>query len=87
MEPMEPLVIFVMGRTTYTDMRRMEALVAASGLDVTIVRPSGLFDADAVSDYRVELHDHGPGRPHLGRSAASARLLPCRGAELGHEHG
>ncbi|MGD8166691.1 NAD(P)-dependent oxidoreductase [Herbiconiux sp. P16] len=54
MEALKPLVIFVMGRTTYTDMRRMEELVAASGLDFTIVRPSGLFDADAVSDYRVE---------------------------------
>jgi nucleoside-diphosphate-sugar epimerase len=54
LEALKPLVIFVMGRTTYTDMRRMETLVAASGLDFTIVRPSGLFDADTVSDYRVE---------------------------------
>jgi len=54
MELLKPLVIFVMGRTTYTDMHRMENLVSASGLDFTIVRPSGLFDADAVSDYLVE---------------------------------
>jgi uncharacterized protein YbjT (DUF2867 family) len=46
-------VIGVLGRTVYADMRRMEALVRASDLDWTIVRPSGLFDADSVSDYRT----------------------------------
>ena len=32
------------GRTLYDDMERMEAVVAASGLDWTIVRPPGLTD-------------------------------------------
>lgn len=32
------------GRTVYDDMERMEARVAASGLDWTIVRPPGLTD-------------------------------------------
>ena len=45
LELLKPLVIFVWGRTTYADMRRMEGDVRVSGLDVTIVRPSGLFDA------------------------------------------
>jgi nucleoside-diphosphate-sugar epimerase len=53
LESLKPLVIFTMGRTTYVDMRRMELLVSASGLDWTIVRPSGLFNADTVSDYAV----------------------------------
>ena len=50
---LQPFVIGVLGRTVYQDMRRMEALVRASDIDWTIVRPSGLFDADAVSDYRA----------------------------------
>lgn len=53
LESLKPLVIFTMGRTTYVDMYRMESLVASSGLDWTIVRPSGLFDTDEVSDYLV----------------------------------
>jgi nucleoside-diphosphate-sugar epimerase len=50
---LQPFVIGVLGRTLYADMRRMEALVRASDLDWTIVRPSGLFDAEAVSEYRT----------------------------------
>ena len=57
LEVMKPLVIFGFGRSTYVDMLRMEKLVAASGLDWTIVRPSGLFGADTVSEYEVE-EDH-----------------------------
>jgi putative NADH-flavin reductase len=53
LESLKPLVIFTMGRTTYVDMRRMELLVSSSGLDFTIVRPSGLFNTDTVSDYAV----------------------------------
>ena len=49
----QPFVIGVLGRTVYADMRRMEELVRASPLDWTIVRPSGLFDAETVSDYRT----------------------------------
>ena len=41
------------GRTLYADMRRMEAIVRASDLRWTIVRPSALFSAEAVSSYRV----------------------------------
>jgi nucleoside-diphosphate-sugar epimerase len=50
---LQPFVIGVLGRTLYADMRRMEALMCASDIDWTILRPSGLFDADAVSDYRT----------------------------------
>ena len=49
----EPFIVNVVGRTVYTDMRRMEDAVRRSGLDWTIVRPAGLFDAAEVSDYRV----------------------------------
>jgi uncharacterized protein YbjT (DUF2867 family) len=57
LEALKPLVIYGFGRTTYIDMRRMEKLVTESGLDWTIVRPSGLFNTDVASDYSVE-QDH-----------------------------
>lgn len=50
---MQPLVTKTIGKTTYADMRVMERIVRESGLDWTIIRPSGLFDADKVTDYRV----------------------------------
>ncbi len=48
---LQPFIVNVMGRTVYADMRRMEDLVRASAVDWTILRPSGLFDADHVSAY------------------------------------
>jgi nucleoside-diphosphate-sugar epimerase len=47
----EPIVARVIGKTVYDDIRRMEALVRGSGLDWTIVRPSGLFDLSEVTNY------------------------------------
>lgn len=48
-----PYVTRVLGRTLYDDMRRMEELVRASGLDWTIVRPSGLYQLPSVTDYTM----------------------------------
>jgi nucleoside-diphosphate-sugar epimerase len=57
---LQPLVTATIGKTTYADMRRMEELLRASDLEWTIMRPSGLFDAPAVSSY--ELHvERAPG--------------------------
>jgi uncharacterized protein YbjT (DUF2867 family) len=50
---LEPFIERSIGRTVYEDMRRMEEIVRGSGHAWTIVRPAGLFDADAVSDYEV----------------------------------
>ena len=47
----EPIIIRTIGKTVYDDIRRMEALVRDSGLDWTIVRPSGLFDLPEATDY------------------------------------
>lgn len=47
-------------RTLYADMRRMEELLRGSDLDWTIVRPAGLFAAEAVTDYRCPT-GHEPG--------------------------
>jgi nucleoside-diphosphate-sugar epimerase len=50
---MQPYVVNKLGKTVYDDMRRMEAMLTDSELAWTIVRPSGLFEAPAVSTYRV----------------------------------
>jgi uncharacterized protein YbjT (DUF2867 family) len=56
----QPLVAATIGRSTYRDMRAMETLVRDSDLDWTIVRPSGLFDADEITGYRqTENHSDG----------------------------
>lgn len=47
----EPIITRTIGKTTYDDQRRMEASVRDSGLDWTVVRPSGLFDLPYVTDY------------------------------------
>jgi putative NADH-flavin reductase len=50
---MQPYVVNKLGKTLYDDMRRMEAIVTDSDLEWTIVRPSGLIEAPAVSAYSV----------------------------------
>src|SRR5215813_587120 len=50
---LQPLMISTIGRTTYADMARMEALVMNSDLEWVIVRPSGLFETPVVTKYRV----------------------------------
>ena len=68
---MQPYVVNKLGKTVYDDMRRMEALVSASDLAWTIVRPSGLFEAPAVSDYEVAID-------HIGyRFTARIDLADC----------
>jgi uncharacterized protein YbjT (DUF2867 family) len=68
---MQPYVVNRLGKTLYDDMRRMEAIVAASDLAWTIVRPSGLFEASAVSAYSVAID-------HIGhRFTARIDLADC----------
>lgn len=47
----QPVISRIFGKTLYADMRRMEDIVTASGLNWTIVRPSGLFDLPNVTEY------------------------------------
>lgn len=47
----EPLITRTIGKSTYDDQRRMEDIVTGSGLDWTVVRPSGLFDLPAPTNY------------------------------------
>lgn len=50
---LQPLITELLGKTLYEDMRRMESTVAASGLDWTIMRPSGLFETESITDYKM----------------------------------
>jgi uncharacterized protein YbjT (DUF2867 family) len=47
----EPVITRTIGKSTYDDQRRMEEIVRESGLDWTIVRPSGLFDLPQPTNY------------------------------------
>jgi uncharacterized protein YbjT (DUF2867 family) len=69
----QPFVVNVLGKTVYADMRRMEELIRNSKVDWTIVRPSGLFDTDFVSDYDLA-GDHIAGR-FTARSDLAAVML------------
>ncbi|OBC03238.1 NAD-dependent epimerase [Mycobacterium sp. 852013-50091_SCH5140682] len=53
----QPLISSVFGKTLYADMRRMEDIVTDSGLNWTIVRPSGLFDLPDVTEYLAGQRD------------------------------
>jgi putative NADH-flavin reductase len=69
----QPFVVNVLGKTVYEDMRRMEELIRNSEVDWTIVRPSGLFDMDFVSNYELA-EDHIAAR-FTARSDLAAAML------------
>jgi nucleoside-diphosphate-sugar epimerase len=71
---LQPYVTKRLGRTTYDDLRRMEAEVSASDVDWTILRASGLFDLPEVTDYSLT-EAHGPGRFTARVDLADAMLL------------
>ena len=75
---LQPYVVNGIGKTTYDDMRAMEATVRSSELDWTIVRPSGLFAAETVTEYRVS-SDHLSGR-YTSRADLADFLLRLAGA-------
>ena len=60
-----------MGRTQYDDMRRMEEIVTAADLDWTIMRPLGLADMDASTQWAIA-EDHIAGRQTARRDLAAA---------------
>ncbi|MFE7129909.1 NAD(P)-dependent oxidoreductase [Streptomyces sp. NPDC057638] len=51
-------VLLRLGRSLYEDAARMEERVRTSGLDWTIIRPAGLFDATTTTDYTVSTVRH-----------------------------
>jgi putative NADH-flavin reductase len=79
---LQPYVVNGIGKTTYDDMRRMEAVVTASDLDWTIVRPSGLFASTAVSEYRASASEHLSGRYTSRADLADFLLRLATGVEF-----
>lgn len=71
---LEPFIVGYVGRTVYEDMRRGEEVVSRSDCDWTVVRPAGLFDAPAVSHYRMAAGPRLPGR-FTSRSDLANALL------------
>jgi putative NADH-flavin reductase len=70
---MQPMVTRTIGKTTYADMRRMEAFLRQSSLDWTVMRPGGLFDAEQPSDY--ELAENRSERVFTSRADLAASML------------
>ncbi len=70
---MQPLVTATIGKTTYADMRKMEAHLRSSSLDWTVMRPSGLFDAPAVSTF--ELRENHADGVFTSRADLAASIL------------
>ncbi|WP_371500778.1 NAD(P)H-binding protein [Kitasatospora sp. NBC_00374] len=79
---MDPLVNRRLGRTLHEDMRRMESVIRASGVVWTIVRPSGLFDHPAPTDYQVA-EDRADGLFTARADLAAAMLAQLRDDRYG----
>lgn len=63
-------------KPVYDDLEAMERRVMASGIDWTIVRPSGLSDAPAGGEYRIALDGRIPRKlGRIGRADAGAVML------------
>jgi putative NADH-flavin reductase len=79
---LQPLVTATIGKTTYADMRAMEAILRHSNLAWTVVRSAGLFDADHVStNYKVS---DGPLDGVFTSRADLAALLLAQATDLSH---
>ncbi|KPM54058.1 NAD-dependent epimerase [Frankia sp. CcI49] len=74
---MQPLLTATMGRTTYRDMRAMEEFLRTSGLDWTVLRPGGLFDAPEPTAYELQ-EDHSD-RIFTSRADLAASMLALAG--------
>lgn len=78
---LKPAIAATIGRTTYADQRRMEAVVRSSGLDWTILRPSGLFETPSVTDYALtEGYTTGKFTSRTDLAACMLRLLGDEGS-------
>lgn len=72
----QPLMARTIGKSTYADLRAMEAILLASDLHWTVVRAAGLFDAGQVSSYQVS------DRPLDGLFTSRADLAACLLAQV-----
>jgi uncharacterized protein YbjT (DUF2867 family) len=79
----EPVMTKTLGKTVYDDVRRMETIVRDSGLDWTIVRPSGLFDLPYLTEYIAGEVD--PVGAYTSRADLADYLLSLAGHSGRHE--
>jgi uncharacterized protein YbjT (DUF2867 family) len=79
---MQPLVSKTIGKSTYADMRAMEAILRETNLAWTVIRSAGLFDADHVSTtYKVS---DGPLDGVFTSRADLAALLLAQATDTSH---
>jgi putative NADH-flavin reductase len=77
---LQPIVMSTIGKTTYADMKKMETLLRESDVNWTVVRPSGLFETLAVTEYRLA-------EDHIRRQFTSrADLADCMLQQLTTDH-
>ncbi|HXR64304.1 MAG TPA: SDR family oxidoreductase [Ktedonobacteraceae bacterium] len=77
---LQPIVMSTIGKTTYADMKQMEKLLRESDVNWTVVRPSGLFETPAVTEYRLA-------EDHIRRQFTSrADLADCMLQQLTTDH-
>lgn len=68
---LKPIILNGIGRTASMDVHQMETLVMNSQLDWTMIRPSGLFETEAISPYHMA-------EGHVrGRFTSRADLADC----------
>lgn len=72
----QPVMARTIGKSTYADLRAMEGILRASGVDWTVVRAAGLFDAGQVSSYQVS------DRPLDGLFTSRDDLATCLLAQI-----
>jgi uncharacterized protein YbjT (DUF2867 family) len=79
---MQPLVSKTIGKSTYADMRVMEAILRETNLAWTVIRSAGLFDAERVStNHRVS---DGPLDGVFTSRADLAALLLAQATDTSH---
>lgn len=76
-------ILGTLGSTLYADMRRMEDIVRDSGLDWTIMRPLGLANMKAPTEYTIA-EDHISGKQTARRDLAAAILDEIDNVESAH---
>lgn len=80
-----PILRNIVGRTLYADMRRMEELLlAAPDIAWTVVRPGRLFNAPAVSPYRVD--ENHPSQGYTSRIDLAAAMVAELDPATAHVH-
>jgi len=69
------LFLWRMLKNMYTDLVRMEAIVSASSVNWTIVRPPRLTDKERTGHYKIAINNHLPNGLMLSRADTADYML------------